>query len=1150
MSTTPYKPLSKAPVLETVLPESMAYETATALARLHEYCGGDVDTWVQRELMYPDVPTMWSHFAAEQIDGIGLAIMNIEKNAGTIIADQTGIGKGRQAAAIIRYAILRSIPCTFVTVKADLFSDMYRDLCDIGFGNEIRPLVFNDDAKAIITTEIKGSDGENILIPVHELDGMEYFRPITGVKKKRLMQSDYDQMPDGYNAIFTTYSQLTGDEIARKAAYKLGSSKKPYKEGTADQTKTTFLRNYIPNGIFILDESHEAGGSSSNIGLYMQEVLEKAKGCVFLSATFAKKPENMQLYTKKTALSNAQLKTEDLAQVFKSAGVALQEAMASELAAEGQLVRRQRSYDNLKFDSIILSDFKDKHREIYDGVMQICREIMNFETNHITPIFDDWKDGIKKAESNIGINTVEFASKLHNMVSQLVFSLKAESVAKRAIELMNQDKKVIIAFSNTFGSFLDSLEYKNGERITNQSFSLILEVALKNTLRYSQTEANGDPVPKVLEFNDLPYDAQVKYEQLVDAITNLTEDITMSPLDVLINMITHTKRPNDKIEGSASAYYRVGECTGRAGRVTSVDGHLTYIRIKNMPKKNFSEFNAGDCDCLLINQSAATGVSAHASANFNDKRERVMLLVQAELNINTQVQKLGRINRSGQVTTYKGRSVLPSYEYLISDIPTEKRMMMIGAKKLKSLDANTSGNQNNSKDTLDGTVDFFNKYGFYIAASFLVKSENAGMLDRMGGMQKIFKVGEDKVYVPIDPAVGDIEIPGESGDKKKGEVIAANEDGLLTITNRVALLDCADQELFYNSVTDEYLKYIKRLDAAGDNDLLIENLPYEAVLQSSQVLVPQTTGLTSFGIVANADTYEVNNLRKPFSKEQIQALINNALKGTTAEELQQKAKELLDKNYASNIKSYKNSIIEAEKRKIELIAEHEANIKEIDDAIVALSASEKKADIKKLESKQGQREKQLAKLENVIASNAADYYERSIVSDEATYDTLTHKLQNCKIGSTIRYQGGLAVITGMKINEKSPLSFIVEFDIAIPNGLRKDEIYLYRAKTDISATESKLLENWHEAVKANSADRQTVRIVTGNILTGFTGALKNAAEGERRPKMIKFTMADGTIKTGIQMGMPSGNAKPVLKIAIRFDKITQIPRLLNDTIIS
>lgn len=80
-----------------------------------------------------------------------------------------------------------------------------------------------------------------------------------------------------------------------------------------------------------------------------------------------------------------------------------------------------------------------------------------------------------------------------------------------------------------------------------------------------------------------------------------------------------------------------------------------------------------------------------------------MIVLQAELDINTEVQKRGRINRTGQI-------LKPIYDYVTSAIPAEKRLMMMLQKKLKSLDANTTSNQKQSTKILD-VPDFLNKYG-------------------------------------------------------------------------------------------------------------------------------------------------------------------------------------------------------------------------------------------------------------------------------------------------------------------------------------------------------------------------------------------------------------------------------------------------------
>lgn len=80
-----------------------------------------------------------------------------------------------------------------------------------------------------------------------------------------------------------------------------------------------------------MDESHNSSGSS-NTGEFLQSVLAKTKGVVFLSATFAKRPDNMPVYAMKTSISDANMSKEELVEAITKGGVALQEVLASQFS--------------------------------------------------------------------------------------------------------------------------------------------------------------------------------------------------------------------------------------------------------------------------------------------------------------------------------------------------------------------------------------------------------------------------------------------------------------------------------------------------------------------------------------------------------------------------------------------------------------------------------------------------------------------------------------------------------------------------------------------------------------------------------------------------------------------------------------------------
>ena len=168
-----------------------------------------------------------------------------------------------------------------------------------------------------------------------------------------------------------------------------------------------------------------------------------------------------------------------------------------------------------------------------------------------------------------------------------------------------------------------------------------------------------------------------------------------------------------------AAGYSVAEVTGRKYELQlNAKGSKALVLARKKINTNdaFRQFNNNEVDVLMINQSGSTGASAHAITTAkvpaSEVRQRVMIVLQAELDINTEVQKRGRINRTGQI-------LKPIYDYVSSAIPAEKRLMMMLQKKLKSLDANTASNQKQSIKILD-VPDFLNKYGDTIVKEYFI----------------------------------------------------------------------------------------------------------------------------------------------------------------------------------------------------------------------------------------------------------------------------------------------------------------------------------------------------------------------------------------------------------------------------------------------
>lgn len=1123
----PYTPASDScVVLDTVVPDSMGYETHGALDRIKEAVGGDMDEYVRKKLNYKTKTELCKALSAEQIDAVAMAVYNIEERGqGMIIGDQTGIGKGRVAAAIIRYGVEQSVQPIFITEKANLFSDIYRDLVAIG-SQKLVPFIVNGRESK---TDIKDEDGEIIHQALPANDQQQIFKD--------------QKVPARYDFIVGTYSQFNSPE------------KKP--------EKPQFLNAIAEDTIVIMDEAHNSSGSS-NVGNFMQSVLAKTRGVVFLSATFAKRPDNMPIYAMKTAISEANMTHVDLVEAITKGGVALQEVLASQLVAEGQMLRRERSFEGVEVNYITLTEKEQEHKAIADNITEILRDIIAFQGKYVDEIVENLDDiavaegkqvQIREGTSQAGVDNLPYFSKVFNVINQMLFSIKAEAVAERAIMRLKEGKKPVIAFASTMGSFIEQMETDDGTPVSdgdtiNADFSEVLQKGLDGILRYTETDVDGQKVYKKFEITEFSAEAQAEYFRIADTIRSISTGITISPIDVVINKIeeagysvaevtgrkyrvqlNNTKRSLGEAGGKAD--YKQGDrvqriSTGKTGRVeyamkngSIVPGRnnaksysfeysvifdngqsdfvdendlrshedkkktnsksymgLVLSRKKINTNDAFRQFNNNEVDVLLINQSGSTGASAHAIVTPKvpkDKvKQRVMIVLQAELDINTEVQKRGRINRTGQI-------MKPIYDYVNSAIPAEMRLMMMLQKKLKSLDANTTSNQKSSTKILD-VPDFLNKYGDRIVAEYLRENPEVNLL--------------------LDNPIG---VGGSETDE-------GIEEAAHKVSGRVAVLSTRMQQEFYNEISARYMELVEYLKQVDEYDLEVEAMDLQAETTSTRIVKVGKGGQSEFGDDSILETVMANVLRKPFTATELDNLITESLQGKDARVQQNEIKQ-----------EYERYVAEAQENEMRQNEEHyEFLTKEI--------PNEKK--LKKILEKQGNtayqeaikaREKELANARKLSGEKISRTYTNRKQYLEGVFDFFyTGRNLNYPVST---YDGGeeqlFSVFIGFIIDNKrknpyAPSSVRLRFAIGsskkyivIPANNTK-EINAIKGVSISLVDQGKeaTLNRWETAIGENTADRKIRHIITGNLLQAFS---------DFKGKLVSYTTVDGGVKKGILM---------------------------------
>ncbi|HBF05714.1 MAG TPA: hypothetical protein DDW28_06355, partial [Prevotella sp.] len=1117
-----YAPRSENPfTLKAVMPADQQEAVNKNLEKL-----GDADQFLVDELGYNDKDDLYSHLAAEQVDSVALALQQAKKGNAFIIGDMTGIGKGRQAASLIRYAKKQGQVPVYFTKTAGLLSDVYRDLVDIG-SPELRPFVFGSAKEAAIT----------------DSEGNVKFALPSKSEVKRVL--DYieknGKLPKEYDYVLTTYSQVSNgvyefDENGARKERKLAKGKSFGSAALSGQRRRDAIEKLMDNGYLILDESHTAGGDSGQ-GNYFQHIIQKAKNVTFFSATFAKRPDNMPIYALRTAMNQGGLKSSDLIDAVKRGGATLQEIMSQTLTQCGQMIRRERDMTGVTIDwrAIDEPEKVKEQREQYDSIIGLFNDIINFQKTYVSGYVEEQNEamaamqstmGIKRGTEALGIKNVPFASKAFNTVQQVLLSLKAKSAAERAIDYLKQGMKPVIALNNTNESQTGNIAL--GEEMDAPDLGTSLRKGLEGTLRYTSKNAKDESSSGYIRLEDLGDDAVEAYHNLEKKIKETSTGLSLSPIDVIKNELE-------------KAGYKVGELTGRSTEfVYNENGTVTKVKRTDTDKKKLArEFNDGQIDALILNKSAATGISLHASSKYKDQRKRVMIVAQQQLDVNDEVQMRGRIDRTGQVA--RG-----AYEYVVSLIPAEQRLLMMFKAKLKSLDANTTSSQKSKFNEME-VADITNKYGDKVVREYM--AEHLDLYSRMAdpfGWEKSF--GDDLSSTPTQSLVV---TKSGVGDGEAG----ADASKLL---GRMALLKVAEQEKMLNEIGELYANEIQRLNEMGENDLEITELPLKAKTISKEVWKEgaEPGGDNAFADNTYIEKVNMAILKKPMKAEEVKKAQDGLTGGKSWDEYRDSKK--------AEVKNFFDLKIADETQRYE-----ERAVK------IATKAKEKyQKDAKKGQKDSGMSDEQIEKnagfqYENIykqekdklndVVKNLkakAEMFNR-VLDTFNTEDAYVLPVDMNKPDELSGFGNSYGRLIDIKITDNfspnaSTVSFAtldgrrkITFPIAgkVGSGENRADVIgaIVRMTRQASGTGDKHLRvlsmdvaNWDKLVSNES--RKDGYIVTGNLMQALIDSKNQGVGGQ----LVKYTTDTGEVKTGILMPdrfKPTdvANEYPISSVADKFE---------------
>lgn len=784
------------------------------------------------------------------------------------------------------------------------------------------------------------------------------------------------------------------------------------------------------------------------------------------------------------------------------------------------MIRRERDMTGVTIDWRGIEDESviQKQREQYDKVIGLFNDIINFQRTYVDPIVDNLNDQEADVQGSVdhtpgtrdmGINNTPFASRTYNMVQQILLSLKAEEAAKRAIEHLKAGHKPVITVANTNEGAADEVAAADGESMAMPDLSVNLKKGLRGTLRITRKDAFGNTQNEEIPFDRLSPEGQARYAEIMDAIENASTGLSLSPIDVIKNELK-------------KAGYKVGELTGRQAEfVYNEDGTVKRVKRTDTDKKKVAaDFNNGNLDALILNRSAGTGISLHASTKFKDQRQRVMIVAQAQGDVNDEVQIRGRIDRTGQV-------LRGMYEYVVSQIPSEQRLLMMLKSKLRSLDANTTSSQKSKFNEMD-VQDIINKYGDAIVVQYL--AEHPDLAEKM---QNPLKWKGDWRDMSSDQLISEAEkAEGDGGTASK-------------VLGRMALLTVKEQEQMLDEIGDLYQAEIDRLDEMGENDLEITEMPLKAKTLSKAVWEAgiEPGGNNPFADNTYVEKVQMDVLKKPMKGAEVKGSQERLLRSTEGAEVSWedfKAATMAKVNEWAEAKKAETRKSITERAKKKATAEQEKYVK-------GAKKSQEKNGLTDAEiEKNGQLQydhfynEEMEKLDKALAGIEAQRQVFEVALDSFSTDGVYAIPMNIYDLGSMTFEPGIGKLIDVKISENfSPNSSTLTFatldgrrKITVPiNGRVKQQngekrelfpvINTLTAQTrngmfgqnvsNMLKVLGQNLDSWDKLT--STAARKEGYIITGNLLKALVSTREQGAGG----KLISYTTDTGEVRQGILM---------------------------------
>lgn len=818
----PYVALSELTPPFTMIPKALEGATSKALRRVGsdlEEKGG-IDGWLAGALGVSG-DTLAGMLTSEQADAVALRDSAAQRNRGFLLADQTGVGKGRSLAAMCRLHARTGGKVLYFTENADInIPDVWRDITAVGGQAEFRPAILASRPVAL-----KGGDAE---------DGAEtVFKTESAVSRRRVFEEAL--WPKDRNLVLTNYSQFSRGEDSPAQSW----------ARSAPDAST----------LLVLDECHNALNPESNMGKAVRAMIEAVgrRNVVYATATPLRNIAGAELY--KPLLPDAE--GDRLDGIFASlavGGETAQESFATMLAEDGVFVRRDHDLSNLEFqvrlpDDARMSRYQDVMNlfspmveQLLDASLEVQALVGRAQAVRYREMINRGHDPrAARAETNALYQYSGAAGgPLARLARLTINALKVEQVVEEALGEISAGRKPLISFHSTGAGLFTEIATRGGEASAAGDMSLADQI-----MRVAEGIFRVRIDDEVQDARLLSREIEEASQRIRHMVERIPRDLPVSPIDSLIESLSAHGVSVGEISGRALAY--------RSGCIVRREGADR--------RKAVDDFNSGDLDVLIYNSAGATGGSYHASAEFRDQRPRSIVEMETPVDIIKYVQAQGRGNRYGQVAK-------PRVVSVVTGLIPEMRILQQRNRKLRSMGAIIDGNRSHPL-LFDDVPDFLNIVGDRAAMHVLLAKPD---ITRRLGFQEIAEgIGEDQADSILDR--GGL---ADSGASSKLAESLANK-----VLTRSLVLSAAEQSELVELMRYEFDAVVEELESRNLNPLKPKEIQGEievlgTTLFSGLETPEEDLDVSAFFAPLYMSTGVHHFSEEPIGSEELVRLVNNS----------------------------------------------------------------------------------------------------------------------------------------------------------------------------------------------------------------------------------------------------------------------------------